>query len=80
MIIKNIKIKSPEPSVIAVAELVIAVKHLNPKTPYPPRSVLATTRRGLAKRQITAPPNVQLRWRILLAQILLLFQRDTIAE
>ena len=45
-LIKNIKIKSPEPSVIAVAPLVIPVKHFNPKTPLPPRSVLANNKNG----------------------------------
>lgn len=45
-LIKNIKIKSPEPSVIAVAPLVIPVKHFNPKTPLPPRSVVANNKIG----------------------------------
>lgn len=41
-LIKNIKIKSPEPSVNSMPP----VKHFNPKTPLPPRSVVATTKNG----------------------------------
>ena len=54
-LIKNIKIKSPEPSVIAVAPLVIPVKHFNPKTPLPPRSVLANNKNAGAGSYSKAP-------------------------
>lgn len=46
-LIRNIKIKNNEPSVIAVTPLQsMPVKHFNPKTPLMPRSVVATTKNG----------------------------------
>jgi hypothetical protein len=45
-LIKNIKIKSPEPSIVSVAPLVFPTKHFNPKTPLPPRSVVASNNKN----------------------------------
>jgi hypothetical protein len=45
-LIKNIKIKSPEPSIVSVTPLVFPTKHFNPKTPLPPRSVVASNNKN----------------------------------
>ncbi|XP_032778963.2 uncharacterized protein LOC116917561 isoform X2 [Daphnia magna] len=50
-LIKNIKIiKSPEPSIVSVAPLVFPTKHFNPKTPLPPRSVVANNKNGIVNK------------------------------